>query len=436
MATRILPSPEPGVDAASAFVQQHLRHLVCDDVRASGAFRGGQSAADAALAAFDVTGYAARRNEVVPQHRRGASRLSPYIRHGLLHLERVWDHVAHGPARDVEKFRDELLWQEYARHWYARLGARTGRAVRHDIVDHPLAGGRPDEPWDPDLLCMKTTVDELYADGWLVNQTRMWLASQWAIRHGAPWRDGEDQMFAHLLDGSRAANRLGWQWTTGVGSAKPYGFSRWQVERRAPGLCQQCGLRERCPIQHWPDEPTYAIGSQPASTRADPAVDTTAGPRTVRSTGMVDVVWLTAESLGCDDPALVANDGIPAVFVFDEVLLNALRLSSKRLVFLTETLAELATTRDLAVAVGTPVDHLAGHRVAVTYAPVPGFRTRRAQIDVTETHPWPWLIEPYAGSIASFTDWKRHTVHRRSPIDRQRRSVRSPNAGGPCDTSG
>lgn len=414
MATRILPPPEPGVDAASAFVQQHLGHLVCDDVRASGAFRGGQSAADAALAAFDVTGYAARRNEVAPAHRRGASRLSPYIRHGLLHLGRVWDQVADGPARDVQKFRDELLWQEYARHWYARLGARTGRAVRHDIVDHPGAGGRSDEPWDPDMRCTRTTVEELDADGWLVNQTRMWLASQWTVRHGAPWRDGEDGMFAQLLDGSRAANRLGWQWTTGVGSAKPYGFSRWQVERRAPGLCQQCDLRERCPIQHWPDEPTYATGTRPASMRADPALDTTAGPRTVRATGEVDVVWLTAESLGHDDPALVANDGIPAVFVFDEPLLARLRLSSKRLVFLTETLAELATTRDLAVAVGSPVDHLAGQHVAVTFAPVPGFRTRCARIDVAEMHPWPWLVEPHAGSIASFTDWRRQTAHRRS----------------------
>ncbi len=426
MVTRILPTPEPGVDAASAFVQQHLAHLVCDDVRGSGAFRGGQIAADAALASYDVAGYAARRNEVAPQHRRGASRLSPYIRYGLLHLERVWDHVAGGPPRDVEKFRDELMWQEYARHWYARLGSRTGRAVRHDIVDHPLAGGRSDEPWDPDMLCIKTTLDELHADGWLVNQTRMWLASHWSVRHGAAWRDGEDQMFAHLLDGSRAANRLGWQWTTGVGASKPYGFSRWQVERRAPGLCHECDHRHRCPIQLWPGEPVYATGSQPASTRADPDVDATAGPRTAVSTGTVDVVWLTAESLGQDDPALVANHGIPAVFVFDESLLATLRLSSKRLVFLTETLAELATTHHLAIVLGDPVDHLAGRRVAVTYAPVPGFRTRSAQIDVRQTHPWPWLVEPHAGSIASFSDWRRGTGDRRSHTGKQPRSVRSP----------
>jgi hypothetical protein len=40
------------------------------------------------------------------------------------------------------------------------------------------------------------------------------------------------------LDGSRAANLLGWQWTVGAGTGKPCGFARWQVEKRAPQLCQ------------------------------------------------------------------------------------------------------------------------------------------------------------------------------------------------------
>jgi deoxyribodipyrimidine photo-lyase len=57
---------------------------------------------------------------VYPHARRGASRLSPYIRHGLISLPRAWSSVGGGPAADVSKFRDELLWQEYARHMYAR----------------------------------------------------------------------------------------------------------------------------------------------------------------------------------------------------------------------------------------------------------------------------------------------------------------------------
>lgn len=125
---RRLPIPYPERAAAESFVAQHLGHLASDEVHGSSAFVGGQRAADEALAAFDVAGYAGRRSEVWPASRRGASRLSPYIRHGLLHLGEVFEHVAGGPRRDVEQFRDELLWQEYARHWYARL--RDGAAVR------------------------------------------------------------------------------------------------------------------------------------------------------------------------------------------------------------------------------------------------------------------------------------------------------------------
>ena len=88
-------------------MRAHLADLCCDEPIASPRFRGTQAAADAALAAFDVTGYAARRNDVFPARRRGASGLSPWIRHGLLTLPTVWDSVA-GPSRDVEKFRDDF----------------------------------------------------------------------------------------------------------------------------------------------------------------------------------------------------------------------------------------------------------------------------------------------------------------------------------------
>jgi deoxyribodipyrimidine photo-lyase len=405
-----LPLPEPGVLAAETFVRNHLHHVVRDEVRAAESHRGGQRAADEALASFDVAGYAARRNEVFPVHRRGASRLSPYIRHGLLQLGQVWDHVEGGPSKDTTKFRDELLWQEFARHWYARLGTRTARAVRQDIITDRSESRRDVQPWDRELSCMSSTLDELERDGWLVNQTRMWLASQWTVRHGASWRDGEDEMFAHLLDGSRAANRLGWQWTTGVGSSKPYGFSRWQVERRAPGLCSACELRNRCPIEHWPPDPLYAASSEPATTYRDQAVAVTAGPTAVRVTGDPTVVWLTAESLGTNDPALRAHPDLPAVFVFDEPLLTRLRLSSKRLIFLVETLAELSTVRDLTIALGDPVELLGGEQVAVTFAPVPGFRSRQARMNIAVTHPWPWLVAPHSGTIASFSAW-RNTAH-------------------------
>ena len=389
----MLPRPPSGTDTV-AWVTEHLGHLAGDVPQAS-AIRGGQAAADAALAALDLTGYARRRNQVLPVSARGASRLSPYIRHGLLTLPQVWQAAGAAPPADRSKYRDELLWQEYARHCYARLGADLGRSLRTE----PRVTSSGD-PWPLEMACMELTVGELEADGWLVNQTRMWLSSQWTVRGGRAWRDGEEVFFRHLLDGSRAANRLGWQWTTGAGSAKPYGFSRWQVEKRAPGLCHTCALKKLCPIQDWPDSTPGPSVQEPAGLLGGP---TDSGPETPTRTGDPELVWLTAESLGADDPALLAQPELPRVFVFDEPLLSRLRLSGKRLVFLAQALAEL----DCEVRLGDPVGELAGRQLAVTFAPVPGFRRRSAAVEVAELHPWPWLRRPGSGSLRSFSAWTR-----------------------------
>jgi deoxyribodipyrimidine photo-lyase len=400
----LLPTPTTGREAAERFVAGHLGHLISDEPSGSLRFRGGQSAADDALDRFDVTGYERHRNEVFPTPQRGASGLSPYIRHGLLTLDRVWRHVDGGPRRDVAKFRSELLWQEYARHWYARLGSRTANGLRATL------DGQWAEPngevYDRDMACVDLTLGELEDDGWLVNQSRMWLASQWAVRQGFDWRAGEEFFFRHLLDGSRAANRLGWQWTAGVASTKVYSFNRWQVEERAKGLCASCDLVHACPIESWPDSVSPVEITEPSRLRGgdDQAVS---GPTHPWIDGVADRVWLTAESLGHADPALLAHPDLPAVFVFDEPLLARLQLSGKRLVFLAETLAELATARPVELRLGDPTIELADAAVAVTHAPVPGFASRAAAVRPVAIHPYPWLHRPVGGSIRSFSAWLR-----------------------------
>lgn len=421
--TVVVPAPRRGDEVA--WVAEHLGSLTLEGaagVRASSRFRGTQAAADAALAGLSIAGYAARRNEVAPASARGATGLSPWIRHGLITLPRAWAAVddrapqiaAVGSAGDRQRFRDELLWQEYARHVYARLGAATRRDLRVPQLPPAGAAQRPiADPWDRTMTCVATNLDELERDGWVVNQARMWLASHWSVRHGAPWLDGEERFFRHLLDGSRAANRLGWQWTAGTATGRPYGFSRQQVQRRAPGLCQRCPHRDACPIEDWPAVEEVAA-PVPAGLRRDDDPTRTAGPATVArlDPGAPDAVWITAESLGDDDPALAAHPDTAAVFVFDRDLLERLRLSGKRLVFLAERLAELAETRPLEVLLGDPVGALAGRRVAATFTPVPGWRRWAARLAPVEVHPWPWLRRPSAGPAGSFTAWVGRTARR------------------------
>ncbi len=404
-----LPIPPRDRPEVVEWVARELASLVRGPVAPSDIV-GGQRAADLALAGFVIAGYARRRNEVWPPLRRGASGLSPYIRHGLLSLPQVWAAVEGGPPEDVDRFRDELLWQEYARHVYARLGSATRRSLRYSVMEH---GPFPANPWEGEAACLGMAWDELTERGWLPNQARMWLASHWSVRSGLGWRDGEDVFFRHLLDGSRAANRVGWQWTVGALTGARYGFSRWQVEKRAPGLCARCPVKDRCPIEDWP--PDESPASRPMvdpRVRRDPNVAATAGPTEPLVASRPDAVWITAESLGDEDPALVAHPELPAVFVFDEPLLARLRLSSARLVFLAEALADLGSRREVEVWLADPPEVLAGRAVATTFAPVPGWRRMSRRIEPAAIHPWPWLVPPHGGSVTSFTAWRRSSRQR------------------------
>ena len=359
---------------------------------------GGQSAADAALAALDISGYANQRSQVLPVQTRGASVLSPYIRHNLLTLKRVWDHVAKAPYDDREKFRDELLWQEYARHLYARVGTRLFSNLRFEQI-----WDAPGDGWPRGMACVDGTVEELERDGWLVNQSRMWLASHWTVRNQTGWLHGQERMYRELLDGSRAANLLGWQWTTGSGSGKPYGFARWQVEKRAPGLCNGCALAKNCPIEKFPDEHPLPDAPFEPLLLADPDPSYSAGPLTLVSHRVPEYVLLTIESLGDADPAMVANPSLPVVFVFNESALNKLQLSSKRIYFYLETLQDLAKRRDVSVYLGDPFEFARESAVALTHAPVPSFARF---CDLAEIHPYPWLKRPNGQSVRSFSSWR------------------------------
>ena len=384
-------------DELEKIFDDYFQDLTIDDFQV-GDIKGGQTAADIALSTYSVNGYAQNRSQVLPESTRGASVLSPYIRHNLLPLERVWKEVG-GPYKDVSKFQDELLWQEYARHLYARVGEDLFQNFRFEVPWDTEGYG-----WRREMLCIDTVVDELETRGWLVNQSRMWLASEWTVHNQKGWLHGQEEFYKHLLDGSRAANLAGWQWTVGSGTGRPYGFSRWQVNKRAPGLCSKCPLNKNCPVENFPEEQQLDRLEKHPLIESDPNPSVTAGPSQVVSRQQPEAVLLTIDSLGDADRALTVHPDLPVVFVFNGPALDKLQLSSKRINFYLETLKDLATRRVLEVYLDDPKEIIRQRKFAVTWAPVPSFK--KYESDFAELHPWPWLRKPHAGSVRSFSAWR------------------------------
>ncbi|CAB4678666.1 unannotated protein [freshwater metagenome] len=231
----------------------------------------------------------------------------------------------------------------------------------------------------------------------------MWLASHWTVRNEFGWLPGQEEMYRHLIDGSRADNLLGWQWTVGAGTGKPYGFARWQVQKRASELCTGCALKKSCPIEEFPLEVALDHAPFEPLLTEDPDINATTGPIVVERNRAAEVVLLTVDSLGDADPALVANPDLPVVFAFNEEALRRLQLSSKRIYFYLETLQDLATRRDLNVYLGSPYQFAQDNAVAVTYAPVPSFAKFA---NLAEVHPFLWLRKPHSKSVRSFSSWR------------------------------
>ena len=129
------------------------------------------------------------------------------------------------------------------------------------------------------------------------------------------------------------------------------------------------------------------------------------------------LVWLHEDCLSPTDPALVANPGSPAVFVFDEPLLTRLALSFKRLFFIYECADEaLAPSPEPEIRRGNVPDEVIASAISrgcdaihVTRTDAPVFqqylRDIKLQIDVVVHEQTPFVH--YAGRARRFSQlWR------------------------------
>lgn len=214
--------------------------------------RGGRRAAEALLQQVQPERYAATRN-----HLNGAvTRLSAYLRHGVLTLAEVRRWALQRAVAKAEKLVQELAWREYYQLVYARIGDgiwkdresyKTGWRPVDYAADLPadIAAGTTG------LHCMDSFVVELQTIGYLHNHARMWLAAYVIHFRRVRWQAGAAWFLVHLLDGDPASNNLSWQWVASTFAVKPYYFNRDNLEQFTLGqYCRSCQYyRQGCPFE-------------------------------------------------------------------------------------------------------------------------------------------------------------------------------------------
>jgi deoxyribodipyrimidine photo-lyase len=306
-------------------------------------FRGGRQAAVERLRAIDPIAYGRSRNHVGGE----VTRLSPWLRHGVLSLAEVRD-AALAQVRDrsqADKLVSELGWRDY----WQRVYAARPEAVWDDleppaaVANGTVCDRLPDDvaTGATGMACIDAFSRKLTQTGWLHNHERMWLASWLVHTRRVAWQVGAAWFLEHLLDADPASNNFSWQWVAGTFSNKPYIFNRENLERYTDGLhCSDCPVAGRCDVEGSYDELTDKLfaeaGHRSERLRIQPTALWHADPPPGRS-----LVWLTLDSLGVESPALHRHPSAPIVFVFDPAWLDQERPSLKRLVFIVECLTDV-----------------------------------------------------------------------------------------------
>jgi len=335
---------------------------------------GGRSEGLSRLARFDARRYAGSRGRTGVD--RGASGLSPWVRHGLLTLPEVRRAATAkaGPGGPPVKFLQELAWREYFLGVRRHLG---DPALWQDIEAPKVALGDASLPDDvrfgrTGLACIDENIEELRTMGTMVNQARMWVASYVVHHRRVRWQEGAAWFLQHLLDGDPASNNLSWQWVASTFSHKPYLFERGGVERQGDHCARCPKARRGCPFSSPKEDRLHefgASGSMPQATGAPWESRGRANRPNRRfkddgegdSPGAPDLLWIHGDHLAAPaNPLLEQHPDVPAVFVFDTTLPRSFRISGKRMGFLYEGISETLKAHPGGgrVLVGDPIDVL------------------------------------------------------------------------------
>lgn len=199
--------------------------------------RGGREEALEGLKKTKLSQYARTRNKLDGD----VSRLSPYIRHGVLSLAEVRDFALHKNA--PTKFLQELGWRDFYQRIYAEIGDDIWKDIEPYKTGFRASDYAGELPEDIALGKTDTAMDLFIADlietGYVHNHARMYLAAYVVHWRKIKWQVGAKWFLTHLLDGDPASNNLSWQWVASTFSHKPYFFNADNLRRYAAGVYPQ-----------------------------------------------------------------------------------------------------------------------------------------------------------------------------------------------------
>lgn len=150
----------------------------------------------------------------------GTSRLSPYIRFGVISLRRLLKKALEDAKEDCQ-FIKELAWREF---WYhIKMNFSAFNELEFQEKRRNLNWDNRDELIEA-FINAKTgypiidaAIRQLKEEGWMHNRARMIVANFFTKDLLSDWRIGEKFFMEHLLDYDEVVNTGNWQWNASVG---------------------------------------------------------------------------------------------------------------------------------------------------------------------------------------------------------------------------
>lgn len=156
----------------------------------------------------------------------GTSRLSPYLRFGVISVRRVYE-AATSSVPDPNPYVSELAWREF---WYHIMHnfpetrslefqekRRNIKWINSEKWYDAWREGRTGYP------IVDAGMRQLKEEGWMHNRVRMIVASFLTKDLITDWRWGDRHFFEHLVDYDETVDVGNWQWSASCGAdPKPF----------------------------------------------------------------------------------------------------------------------------------------------------------------------------------------------------------------------